>query len=294
MRFMPSFLKLREQSEQAISSLPNIMIHAEKLAASVVQGEHVRRKAGTGEKFWQYREYVQGDRPQDIDWRQSAKTDQVFIKQKEWQITRKTFLWCNTSASMDFKSDDAEYSKIDYARIITISLALLLQKNKEQIGVLGQTQTGRSDKIIEAIGLSLFEDQNNTLQNKDINALENDAYLMAVGDFLDPLEDMKQVFDTIAQKTENALIVHVLDPAETEMPYEGRIEFSDSMNNNKNLINHVATIRNEYKKRIELHCTKLEKLCRSKGWTYVLCTTAQSPLDTLQNIYSILENNGRA
>lgn len=292
MRFMPSFIKLREQAEQAVTTLPNILIHAEKLADSILHGEHTRRKAGTGEKFWQYREYVEGDRPQDIDWRQSAKTDQVFIKQKEWQITRKTFFWCNISGSMAFQSKTASFLKQDYARILTLSLAILLRKNKEQIGIYGQPQSGRSEKMIETIGHALFEKQRYDLPADNISALPKDAYFIGIGDFLNPYEDIEKSLDRVAQRTENALIIQILDPAELSLPFEGRVEFSDHDHNNKNLVNSVQTIRTQYQDRIQKHCKSIEKLCTSKGWSYYQCITDQSPELALHNIYTILEQNG--
>ncbi len=292
MRFMPSFIRLREHAEQATSALPDLIIHAEKLADSILHGEHARRKAGAGEKFWQYREYTPGDRPQDIDWRQSAKTDTVFIKQKEWQITRKSYFWCNTSASMDFKSKNITFSKRDYARILTLSLAILLQKNKEQLGLYGQIQTGRSEKMIETIGYALFEQNNQELPKSNSNALPKDAHFIGISDFLSPFEEIETTVNQIAQSTENATLIQILDPAEYDLPYEGRIEFSDNKKQNRNLINHVPTIRADYKKRIEEHCKQVEQLCSQKGWVFIQCITNQSPVESLQNIYMRMDARG--
>ncbi len=293
MRFMPSFIKFREKAEHATMSLPGLITHAEKLADTILHGEHSRRKSGAGEKFWQYREYVPGDRPQDIDWRQSAKTDHIFVKQKEWQITRKTYFWCNKSSSMDFKSSTAHFSKQNYAQIMTLALAILLQKNKEQIGIYGQARSGRSEKMIETIGHDLFEMNKDALPNSKIATLPKDAYFIGIGDFLSPIEDINKSFAHLSERTENGFILQILDPAELDLPYTGRVQFYDSSQANKHLINHVPTIRAKYQERIKHQCDMVKIQSINNGWTHYLCTTDTPPNTALNEIYMLLENRGQ-
>ena len=47
---------------------------AERVAATVAQGVHGRRRVGQGDSFWQFRRFVAGDPVGRIDWRQSAKS----------------------------------------------------------------------------------------------------------------------------------------------------------------------------------------------------------------------------
>ena len=65
---------VRHRAEEAASALPPLLAMAEQVATVVAQGEHGRRRAGTGDSFWQYRRYQAGDPVQNIDWRQSAKS----------------------------------------------------------------------------------------------------------------------------------------------------------------------------------------------------------------------------
>ena len=144
-----NILKLREASESKISDLPALMMKAQEMCENVVHGAHPQRKAGMGEKFWQFREYEHSDRPQDIDWRQSAKGDDVLVRQKEWHSTQKSYLWCAGGKTMDFKSSNRFMSKQDCAMVMTLALALLLRQSEEQIGIYGNLNTGRSEDRIE-------------------------------------------------------------------------------------------------------------------------------------------------
>ena len=56
---------LRRDAEKIAGALPPLLAQAEMLAATVAMGEHGRRRAGTGENFWQYRQAAPGRRALD-------------------------------------------------------------------------------------------------------------------------------------------------------------------------------------------------------------------------------------
>ncbi len=281
--------KLREQAEHSTLSLPALMIKSEKIADNIIHGEHAKRKSGSGEKFWQFREYDPSDRPQDIDWRQSAKGDQVFIKQKEWQITRKVFLWCAGGKSMDFSSNPDHFTKQETAQIIALSIALLLRKAKEQIGIFGETRTGRSEETINRISSFLFQrpEFEEYLPSEHNLTMPRHAYFIGIGDFLSPIEEIEHCFKSLNNQTQNAFIIQILDPAEIELNYTGRIRFK-GVDNTQEVVNHVSSIREEYNQRIKDHIDAVKSLCHFYGWHYVLHITNDDIEDTLRNIWELM------
>src|ERR1700744_5305719 len=96
--------KFLHQAEQLAELLPPLLIEAERVAQTVYQGVHGRRRSGTGETFWQFRRYEQGDPAERIDWRQSSRTDKVFIREREWEAAQTACLWADTSGSMEYAS----------------------------------------------------------------------------------------------------------------------------------------------------------------------------------------------
>ena len=64
------------------------MVEADHLAASVSLGVHGRRRAGIGESFWQFRRYASPDSSSAIDWRQSAKSQHIFVREREWEAAQ--------------------------------------------------------------------------------------------------------------------------------------------------------------------------------------------------------------
>ena len=54
MKAIPA-LVLNERANAASHTLPPLLVEAERIAATVMQGVHGRKRAGPGESFWQYR-----------------------------------------------------------------------------------------------------------------------------------------------------------------------------------------------------------------------------------------------
>jgi uncharacterized protein (DUF58 family) len=82
-----------------------LLVAAERVAATVAQGVHGRRRVGQGDSFWQFRRFVPGDAITRIDWRQSAKSGRPmpegwFIRETEWEAAQTVCLWRDASASM--------------------------------------------------------------------------------------------------------------------------------------------------------------------------------------------------
>ncbi len=302
--------KLRAQAEDISALLPTLMLRSQKIAESVLHGEHARHKSGTGENFWQFREYLPTDRPQDIDWRQSAKGDDVYIKQKEWLVTRKVLFWCAGGKNMDFGSDtdNSFYTKQESAQIVCLALALLLQRGYEQIGVYGgglgglgrnsgRAWAGRGELAIEALGRYLLERSHSCsddafLPDTKSCSLSRHSVFIGVGDFLSPIEDIEARFDILGQQTKNALIIQVLDPTELDLGFSGRARFKGTASGEEEIISNVASVREDYKQRMTEHIGRVKALCLRYNWHYRLHRTDCDIFDTLRNIWESIEMGG--
>jgi uncharacterized protein (DUF58 family) len=111
------------------------MVAADHLASSVSLGVHGRRKTGMGESFWQFRRYAPTDAISRIDWRQSAKSQHLFVREREWEAAQTVWFWRDSGAGMDFKSGSV--SKRERADLLLLALASLLVRGGERVGLMG-------------------------------------------------------------------------------------------------------------------------------------------------------------
>src|SRR6266852_6611266 len=102
----PGLTSTRIRGEQLASRLPPLLVAAERVATTVAQGVHGRRRVGQGESFWQFRQYEPGDAAQRIDWRESAKSQRLYVRETEWEAGQRVWLWRDASPSMDWSSSD--------------------------------------------------------------------------------------------------------------------------------------------------------------------------------------------
>ena len=68
------------QARSLADSMPRLVLEARRIASTVIHGLHGRRRAGSGENFWQYRRFVFGEPARRVDWRRSARDDHLYVR----------------------------------------------------------------------------------------------------------------------------------------------------------------------------------------------------------------------
>src|SRR6266576_5877883 len=122
------------------ANLPRLILESRKIAATVIHGLHGRRRAGSGENFWQFRRFVSGEPASRVDWRRSARDDHLYVREQEWEAAHTVWIWPDRSPSMYFASPLAKATKLDRALIMGLALAEVLVEGGERVGVPGLTR----------------------------------------------------------------------------------------------------------------------------------------------------------
>src|SRR6202030_1153295 len=122
------------------SNMPRLILEARRIATTIIHGLHGRRRAGSGENFWQYRRFVSGEPAQRGDWRRSGRDDHLYVREHEWEDAHTVWIWPDRSHSMTFASPLAKEAKLDRALVIAFALAEVLVEGGERIGVPGLTR----------------------------------------------------------------------------------------------------------------------------------------------------------
>ncbi len=125
------------RARQRAALLPDLLVEARRVSASVATGWHGRRRRGTGENFWQFRPFVDGEQISRIDWRRSARDDNVYLRDREWEAAQTVWLWADPSPSMLYQSGTGLVSKESRALVLVLALAELLARSGERIGYPG-------------------------------------------------------------------------------------------------------------------------------------------------------------
>ena len=284
-------LRAQNRAETLALRLPPLLVAAERVAATVAQGVHGRRRVGTGETFWQFRRYQQGDAATAIDWRQSAKSQPVFVRENEWEAAQSVWLWRDASPSMDWRSDPSLPTKCDRAELLTLALASLLVRGGERVALLGTGVAPSSGRhMVARLALHLTERQGRPEGDglPTPEPLPRHAQVVLAGDLLSPLPDIQAALSRLSGRGLRGHLLQVLDPAEETLPFEGRVEFRGLEGEDRLLVPRVEGLRDAYLERLAAHRDGLAALARAAGWSFATHRTDRPPQTALLSLYAAM------
>ena len=282
------------RAEALGARLPPLLVAAERVASTVAQGVHGRRRVGQGDSFWQFRHFVAGDPMSRIDWRQSAKSGRPapegwFIRETEWEAAQTVCLWRDASASMCWRSRGAPVEKRDRAGLLLLALASLLLRGGERVTMIAPdarpiSGRGGLDRLAEA----LVGRSDDDLGLPPRMPLPRHARVVLFGDFLSPLEEIQRAVGQLASIPVGGYMLQVLDPAEADLPYSGRIRFRGLEREGDTLIPRVEGVRDEYGRRMKAQQEGLAAICSAAGFGFAIHRTDHSPESALLGLYTAL------
>jgi uncharacterized protein (DUF58 family) len=290
------------RAEAVGARLPPLLVAAERVASTGAPGVHGRRRVGQGDSFWQFRRFVAGDPVARIDWRQSAKSgrpvpDGWFIRETEWEAAQTVCLWRDASASMRWHSRAVPVEKRERADLLLLALASLLLRGGERVMLMGNgarpvSGRGGLDRLAQDLAQGLSQGQGNTATD-DAGMpphlpLPRHASVVLFGDFLSPLPQIQAAVGRLAAVPVTGYLLQILDPAETLLPYAGRIRFRGLEREGDTLIPRVETVRDEYARRLKAQQDGLSAICTAAGFGFGIHRTDHSPEAALLSLYAAL------
>ena len=282
------------RAEAVGARLPPLLVAAERVASTVAQGVHGRRRVGQGDSFWQFRRFVAGDPIAHIDWRQSAKSgrpvpDGWFIRETEWEAAQTVCLWRDASASMRWHSRAVPIEKRERADLLLLALASLLLRGGERVllmreGVRPVSGRGGLDRLAQDLASAAADDAGMPPQLP----VPRHASVVLFGDFLSPLAEIRAMVGRLAAIPVTGYLLQILDPAETLLPYIGRIRFRGLEREGDTLIPRVETVRDEYARRLKAQQDGLAAICTAAGFGFGIHRTDHPPETALLTLYAAL------
>ncbi|WP_207456050.1 DUF58 domain-containing protein [Azospirillum sp. SYSU D00513] len=284
-------LRTRQRAEGLASTLPPLLVAAERVASTVAQGVHGRRRVGLGETFWQFRRYQPGDSPTMIDWKQSAKTQPVYVREKEWEAAQSVWLWRDRSPSMDYRSAPGLPTKRERADLLVLATSVLLVRGGERVALLNsgaRPDHGRHalDRMTNLLTDPRAASAPDPLPRPE--PLPRHAQVVLYGDLLSPLPEIHATVSALAGRGLRGHLVQVLDPAEETLPFDGRVEFEGLEGEDELLVPRVEAVRQAYLERLHAHRDGLAALARTAGWSFATHRTDRPPQAALLALWGAL------
>jgi uncharacterized protein (DUF58 family) len=259
---------LRQQAEDVFAQLRTVQASA-SLAGTPLRGQHSQRQGGPGHDFWQYRDFQSGDHSRTIDWKQSAKTDRLLIRQKEKETQKRTTIWLQNDASMNFSGSAHRQTKYECGAVVALVSAMLGAERHDPVSLSG-------------VGAVTMDDLTHILAEGDFQCEVDDLSgheVFLIGDFL----DFDHTFDGIPPH-KRVHLIQILDSVEIDLPFSGRTLFEHPSGADQEQILSVTDIRSAYQAKLQAHLDDLKHLCKSRNWSYTFIRSGEDLFEPLLDV----------
>jgi uncharacterized protein (DUF58 family) len=271
--------------------MPALLADAQHLAASVLLGVHGRKRAGTGDEFWQYRPAEAGDSYRAIDWRRSARSDGHFLRQTEWQAAQAVMLGVDDAASMTYAGAKTRPSKLRRAQTLAMALAVIAIRGGERVGLthLAEPPRGGQAQLMRMAAALMDGDDRPEYGEPKPQMMPSGARAVFFSDFLGEPTAIETALGRAADRGVKGALVMILDPNEEAFPFDGRTLFESMSGTIRFETLKAKSLREEYIDRLAARKDALRMMAKRTGWQFHVHHTDGPAEPALMWLYQVLE-----
>ncbi len=267
-----------------------------------MSGLHRSPRKGFSVEFAEYRPYQPGDDLRYIDWKIAARSDRWVVRQYEEETNLRASIVLDVSKSMAWSgaqlraaglqpNDSRAHSagdrltKLAYAERLTAALALLFLRQRDAVGLVRfddrirssvppRTRNGQWRRIVAALaepGSGLASSAPNALQQA-ARLINRRGLIVLISDLLMDMPDIELAMRGLRAAGHDVTVLHVMDPAERELPSSGEALFADS-ESNLTVPATIADVRAAYKNTVDEVIGEWRTMFASLGIGYEVVST---------------------
>jgi len=268
--------------------LAGLTLRAKRTVDGLLAGMHRSPHRGASAIFKEHRAYRPGDDPRLIDWRAYARSDRYAIKHFEHETQLRGTLALDVSPSMHWGSKDV--SKVDYAATLLAALAYVLTRQGDAVALLTFDEAIR-DRLPARSGpahldylMRLLAEPSPSSQRTGLHAsldqlIEHAGRMGLVVIASDLLDLASGALDPVARiqaRGHQTVVLHVMDPAELELPYEQPMRF-EGLEGEPHVEVDPKGIRRQYRDAVDGFVESCRRRVVAAGARYVLARTDVPP-----------------
>ncbi len=230
---------------------------AKQLVEGFITGLHKSPYHGFSVEFAEHKSYNAGESTKNIDWKVFARTDKLFTKRYEEETNLRCSILIDNSSSMYYPTHNL--GKITFSILCAASLAYLLQKQRDAVGITTFSDEVEYQSQIKSTSShlhKLFIHLEKMLQENQLNKrtsipnvlhtiarkIHKRSLVIIFSDMFDNIDNVSELLTALHHLKHNhheVLLVHVTDKStEKEFNFEDRpYEFIDLETGDKIKVN---------------------------------------------------------
>ncbi len=274
-----------------LARLNNLELIARTAVEGMLIGLHRSPSFGFSQEFAEYRAYMPGDDPRDIDWNVYARTDRTYVKRYFGDTNGRLMMLLDTSASMaSLEASTNVICKLDYGRFFAAALVYLAHRQHDAVGLLTFNDRVRQFRppTSRNAGVRALYHELDSLQpgggsdwtlplTRVQSRLRRSGLVVLISDLYTDPDDLAKTLRGLTAIGHDLLLVHLMDPTE-EVPVITEATTLRDAETGEVMEVTPAELQSDYPLRLESHITRLRQLTLGMGGHYLRVSTAE-PLD---------------
>ena len=280
-----------------LTRLTGLELQARAIVEGAMSGQHRSPARGVSVEFAEHRQYAPGDDLRHVDWKVFGRRDRFYVRQYEMESDLVCHLLVDTTESMSYRSEQSVVAKLQYAQwlaaatgfVVTqqqdlISLSTLDQKLQTRVPPGGRmahwhnvVQELSKLEAVPTVADSLSATPFETALSQFSEVTQRRSIVVVISDCLRPLEELLSGLRALRSRKHDVLLLHLLDPAELEFPFEGPVLFQGLEALGEQLVE-TRSLQAAYQVEAKTFCESLERGCRDLSADYSRVLTNE-PVD---------------
>lgn len=256
-----------------LARIRSLELAARKTVDGVLAGAHKSPRHGFAVEFAQHRQYVPGDDVKHLDWKVFGRTERYYLKQYELETDLTCWLVVDASGSMRYGSSGV--SKYDYACLLAASLAFLVVRQTDRVGlavldslvrrfVRASGQGGQLGEVVRQLAAGPTPEPSDlgTALTDLSGRLNRRGVVFLFSDCLDDPDGLLAGLRRLRFDKHEIVVVRVADPAEEEFPFASATLFR-GLEIPEQLLTDPRSLRRAYREEYVRHCDAVRRSCRA-------------------------------
>ncbi len=271
---------------EVLGRVTSLELLARTVVEGFISGLHRSPFTGFSTEFAEYRQYMPGDDLRYLDWKLLGRTDRYYIKKYRADTNTQFHLLVDSSGSMRYSSGGVP--KLQYAKMLAASLAYLVNKQNDAIGLLAFDEAmrvalpslNRTGHLRTIFGhLEQLEAGRETrlsaMLHEAADRITKRSVVIIISDFYDDSEALIEAFQHLSFKGNNVIAFQVLDRNEIDFGYDESVLLEDCETQEQL---HVMpdVLAEGYRETFHNHLLRVKEGAINNKVEYELLTTTQA------------------
>lgn len=265
----------------------SLTLRAKCIVEGLITGIHRSPYHGFSSEFLEYRPYRYGEPARCIDWRKYARTEKSVVRLFEDETNLYARILLDKSASMQFCSEGV-ISKFDYARTLAASLAWILIRQRDAVGIAVFDDNIEISIPPRSTNLQLktiISNLERIVPGRHTNCgiavdsiarkVRKRGLCILISDLFDNPESIITSLRHLRFKRQDVIVLWILDPMELDFKKDARLKVKDIETNEEILLD-GETARYFYRTGFSEHRKKIEEACRELSIDCAIMSTNEA------------------